>query len=305
MPYTYYEVLSPRAPSTPRTLCGDSGPSPRSKGSLWRPQSAERAPETQRAAPGKSLKGSVASPGKSLKGIFRNPIHTPGCLVGHAHARYLTEDAGGQEAVRSTCGEEPGRMSDDMLYRNALQKRFGQCGPSTAEATILQENMVLKQQLRRIRDQQQLSAKMIERIKREAAGWREKFAALSETEKQSSVQIHTLAVKVAERDDWLRESLPHKQMLQEQTVQMRADYERQLQQLKTAMATAHGRAEEARERLEGKIAAVKTEKQREETALREALRVVKRCVASSSFVYVTCSVCFLVVLVRPKPDVVC
>jgi len=136
---------------------------------------------------------------------------------------------------------------------------------------MLEKISIMTEQQQHTRDQQQLSSKMIERLKRDSTGWRDKFVALSETEKQSLLQAHVLALKVAERDDWLRESLPHKQMLQEQTAHMRAEHERELVQIKTVMIAAY---EGEVAVLKDKLARISAERHREEKALREGKRVV-------------------------------
>jgi len=76
--------------------------------------------------------------------------------------------------------------------------------------------------------------------------------------------------------DWLRESLPHRSMLQEQTAQMRADFEREISSLKDELAAARSAAEAERTRLESKLAALREDKEREERVLRDALRVLER-----------------------------
>ena len=172
--------------------------------------------------------------------------------------------------------EQAQNLKRDALFESG-EGRAGhsvQCCRAAGEHR--QEIVVLKQQLRRAREQVFGSTRVIERLRQEGQCWRDRVVSLSQAEKQHSVEVHLLGTKIAQRDDWLRESLPHKQMLQEQTAQMRADYENEVKSLQEELATARADASAERERLEGKLAAQKEDREREERVLREALRVLER-----------------------------
>jgi len=267
----YPQLFSPHAPSSPR----GHGPGPH------RPQSAKVArtavawstplavaqPGVSPGRPGQRiLTFSSPAPAKNLSAMLRK-VHSPDCLACGAEAAPGAEE-GTEGSTPATSRWLP---SPDASGRRQAAAQLCRV-PCAAPEAALHETAALKQQLRRARDQQLLSTKMVDRLKREAAGWRDKFAALSESEKRSSLQLHELSVKVAERDDWLRESRPHKQMLQEQTAQMRADYEREIRDLKAQLASAHVEAQAVRERLEDRCECLKAEQLRAETALREGLR---------------------------------
>ena len=264
---TYYHVLSPRAPST-----APSKPSPRSK-VPWLQGGANR-PNNAAMGRGNVERAKVhhSSPGKSKVAVCQDrlhmPVHSPDCRVGHASWHHASMD----------CAEGGGAQRSEHILPSPDARRKHQtglhCGPSPAEAAMLEKIAMLTEQQQHTRDQQQLSSKMIERLKRDSTGWRDKFVALSETEKQSLLQVHVLALKVAERDDWLRESLPHKQMLQEQTAHMRAEHEHELVRLKTVMIAAHESEAAVHLRLKDKLARISAERQREEKALRDGMRVV-------------------------------
>ena len=262
-PTTNYAILStPRRPcSSPRipAVAHIVPPQPAKIGGTAVAWSTPRGvmavqPGVSPSRPGHRILTFSPAPAKNLSPLRK--VHAPDCLAGKE-----------EETKKETCGRLP---SPDACKRMAAAPQC--CNSSAAQEATLRETAMLKQQMRRARDQQLLSTKMVDRLKREAAGWRDKFVELSEAEKRAALQLHDLTIKVADRDDWLRESRPHKQFLQEQTAQMRANFEREIRDLRALLASAHADAQAVHQRLEDKCSSLKAVQMCKEQALREALR---------------------------------
>ena len=169
---------TPRTPRTPRTppRADGSGQSPKQRtiGPPHRSQSvAAFTLRAGAAAPARSLDAAVCDFGtpRHLSTGFR---HSPACAAEHAPGVGIKKDA--------------------LLERGDVGRP---CCAAAGEHR--QEIAVLKQQLRRAREQALGSTRIIDRLKREAQCWRDRFISLSESEKQHSVEIHALGSKIAER----------------------------------------------------------------------------------------------------------
>ena len=191
---------------------------------------------------------SATKTGRSLPSAFspkRNltarllKAHSPDCLAGQGRSPHLelqplqTEDHQHLE----------GTARQPAAARSAICQ---ECHFSTAEVCLCggaaQQVERLKQQLRCAREQHLAAAASVQRMKRQAAGWRDKFAALSESEKKASIEVHLMAEKVAEREDMLRKSAPHKQVLEKQMAEMRSEADTELRLLHEELASAQARA---------------------------------------------------------------
>ena len=160
--------------------------------------------------------------------------HSPDCLAGQGRSPHLE--------LQPLHAEDHQHLEGTARQPAAAQE----CHFSSAEVCscggAAQQVERLKQQLRCAREQHLAAAASVQRMKRQAAGWRDKFAALSESEKKASIEVHLMAEKVAEREDMLRKSAPHKQVLEKQMAEMRSEADTELRLLQEELASAQARA---------------------------------------------------------------
>ncbi|MGB1605557.1 MAG: hypothetical protein ACPIOQ_73175, partial [Promethearchaeia archaeon] len=186
---------------------------------------------------------SATKTGRSLPSAFspkRNvtarllKAHSPDCLAGQGRRPHLE--------LQPLQAEDHQHLEGTARLPAAAQE----CHFSAAEVCVCggaaQQVDRLKQQLRCAREQHLAAAASVQRMKRQAAGWRDKFAALSESEKKASIEVHLMAEKVAEREDMLRKSAPHKQVLEKQMAEMRSEADTELRLLQEELASAQARA---------------------------------------------------------------
>jgi hypothetical protein len=272
---TYDSVVRPqsaRAETPARAVLSHQSPNP---------------PPCRRSARGLE----TTSPKKNLNARF-SKVHSPDCLVWQDSPQdSLRHAQTSDEARKATRGavqlppasphlQSPGQVSAARqrpisALRPAAEESCCVSRPAPANLLEADGSGALKQQLQRARAEYFAAQKTAERLAREAAGWRQKFAALSERDKAAALELHLLTGKLAERDEALRHSLPHKHLLLEQTAQMRADFARENAALKDHAAAASAEAEARYAAYERRIEELTEQQMREEQTLRAAVRIAQ------------------------------